>query len=118
MGKKIEQGKKAVANTAGTAGKAPAKPIETTATPVAASPAPAIAEKKARAKRTVSKTTAAPAAPKAAAISSDEIALRAYFIAEKRNAQGLPGDPHQDWIEAERQLRAEAKKSSSKPSSK
>jgi hypothetical protein len=43
-------------------------------------------------------------------ISTDDIALRAYFIAEKRHADGLPGDEHQDWVEAERQLRAEAAK--------
>lgn len=41
---------------------------------------------------------------------ADDINLRAYFIAEKRQAQGLPGDEHQDWVEAERQLRAEAAK--------
>jgi hypothetical protein len=41
-------------------------------------------------------------------ISTDDIALRAYFISEKRHAHGLPGDEHQDWIEAERQLQAEA----------
>jgi hypothetical protein len=39
----------------------------------------------------------------------DEIALRAYFIAEKRRARGLPGDEHQDWIEAERQLAAKSR---------
>ncbi len=40
--------------------------------------------------------------------SEEDIALRAYFIAERREAAGLPGDSHQDWIEAERQLAAEA----------
>ena len=40
--------------------------------------------------------------------SDEAIALRAYFIAERRQAAGLPGDSHQDWIEAERQLAAEA----------
>lgn len=40
--------------------------------------------------------------------SQDDVALRAYFIAERRQAAGLPGDAHQDWIEAERQLVAEA----------
>ncbi len=47
--------------------------------------------------------------PKAPIITSDDIALRAYFIAEKRRSQGLPGDEHQDWVEAERQLAAESK---------
>jgi len=42
-------------------------------------------------------------------ISNDDIALRAYFIAEKRAQFGWPGDQTGDWVEAERQLRAEAK---------
>jgi hypothetical protein len=37
----------------------------------------------------------------------DDVALRAYFIAEKRQAHGLPGEPESDWLEAERQLRTE-----------
>ena len=69
-----------------------------------------------------------PAAKKAAALkkansgaafTADDIALRAYFIAEKRQTQGLPGDEHQDWVEAERQLAAEAgKKAAPKPRAK
>jgi hypothetical protein len=43
-------------------------------------------------------------------ISADDIALRAYFIAERRQAIGGHGDEAGDWIEAERQLREEAKK--------
>ncbi len=42
--------------------------------------------------------------------SQDDVALRAYFIAERRQAAGLPGDSHQDWIEAERQLAQESGK--------
>ena len=38
--------------------------------------------------------------------SYDEIALRAYFIALNRHANGEPGDPLKDWIEAEKQLRS------------
>ncbi len=41
-----------------------------------------------------------------ASLNQQEIALRAYFIAEKRRALSLPGDEHQDWLEAERQLLA------------
>lgn len=37
-----------------------------------------------------------------------EIALRAYYIAEKRRAAGQPGNERDDWFEAERQLLAEA----------
>lgn len=62
------------------------------------------------------KTAARPAAAKPTArknsrkpgFSQRDIALRAYFIAERRMASGLHGDPHQDWIEAERQLSSEA----------
>ena len=38
-------------------------------------------------------------------VTSDDIAVRAYFIAEKRRELGIPGDPESDWLEAERQLR-------------
>lgn len=59
-------------------------------------------------------------APKAAAkakpvgFSTQDIALRAYFIAEHRHRHGLPGDEHSDWIAAEKQLRTENKKKASK----
>jgi len=46
-------------------------------------------------------------AAKAPAFTQEEIALRAYFIAENRHAHGLPGDAHHDWLEAERQIMAE-----------
>ena len=42
-----------------------------------------------------------------AGFSNEDVALRAYFIAEKRQAAGIHGDTHSDWIEAERQLRKE-----------
>jgi len=38
--------------------------------------------------------------------SYDDIALRAYFIALGREQRGQGGDPLQDWMEAERQLRS------------
>jgi hypothetical protein len=41
-------------------------------------------------------------------VSDDEIRLRAYFIAERRVREGLPGDSSHDWLEARRQLVAEA----------
>ena len=43
-------------------------------------------------------------------LSDDDIALRAYYIAERRRRLDLPGDEIGDWVEAERQLRAEARK--------
>ncbi len=45
-------------------------------------------------------------------ISPDGIALRAYYIAEQRRRLDLPGDELGDWVEAERQLRKEARKKS------
>ncbi len=39
--------------------------------------------------------------------SSDAIALRAYMIQARRLRMGWPGDTTGDWVEAERQLRAE-----------
>jgi len=42
------------------------------------------------------------------AITNDEIALRAYFIAERRTKMGWHGDSTSDWVEAEKQLRNEA----------
>jgi len=47
-------------------------------------------------------------APKAPSYTQEDVALRAYFISEKRRSQGLPGDEHQDWLEAERQVSAES----------
>jgi hypothetical protein len=40
--------------------------------------------------------------------SNEDIALRAYFIAERRQKLGWFGDETQDWVEAERQLLKEA----------
>jgi len=63
------------------------------------------AEAPAKAKAAPGKKAAAPIV-----ISGDDIALRAYYIAERRQRMGWPGDSTNDWVEAERQLRAEAKK--------
>jgi hypothetical protein len=70
--------------------------------PAAAKPA---AEKKAAAPKTPRKPKKATAA--AAQFTTEEVALRAYFIAEKRQQMGQWGTPEGDWVEAERQLRAE-----------
>ena len=58
-----------------------------------------------KAKRVVKKTP-----PKRPSYTRDDVALRAYFISEKRRSHGLPGDEHQDWLEAERQITAELTK--------
>ncbi len=62
---------------------------------------------------------------KAAAISAkpkmvrhEDIALRAYFISEKRRNAGIAGDSHQDWLEAERQIFAETRKKRKSPKTK
>jgi hypothetical protein len=40
-------------------------------------------------------------------VTDEMIAVRAYFLAENRHANGEFGDHSGDWLEAERQLRAE-----------
>jgi len=47
-------------------------------------------------------------APAEAAISDEEIRLRAYFISQWRVQNGITGDSGNDWLEARRQLLAEA----------
>lgn len=37
-------------------------------------------------------------------VTNDDIALRAYYIAEQRCNLGLPGDAQSDWLMAEREL--------------
>lgn len=41
-------------------------------------------------------------------IHHDDIALRAYYIGERRQKMGWPGDSETDWADAVSQLRAEA----------
>jgi DsbC/DsbD-like thiol-disulfide interchange protein len=40
----------------------------------------------------------------------DAVRLRAYFISERRRRFALPGDTESDWLEAKRQLLAEARR--------
>lgn len=79
----------------------------------AAKPSPAnqpAAEKKAAARAKPAKAVTSPkVAAKVPGFTSEDVALRAYFIAEKRRQHGLPGDEAHDWLEAERQLLAESK---------
>ncbi len=69
-------------------------------------PAPAKPAKKAVAKKApAAPVTTAPAAKKAAAKPSlDAVARAAYLNYRRRVEQGLPGDSHGDWLEAERQF--------------
>ncbi len=72
-------------------------------------------DKKTSAKSNFNKATAsssnAPSktTPKKTTPSQEKIALRAYFISERRQQLGWEGDHLSDWVEAEQQLIAEAK---------
>jgi hypothetical protein len=50
-----------------------------------------------------------PASSNRPAVSVDLVALRAYFISQKRLEDGIEGDPLADWLEAERQLSSESR---------
>ncbi|HEY2343703.1 MAG TPA: DUF2934 domain-containing protein [Chthoniobacteraceae bacterium] len=78
------------------AAKAPAKKIAAQKTKTPPPKAPM---------RKVTPSAAKPKTRKAKPIKQEDIALRAYFISEKRRREGLPGDARQDWIEAERELK-------------
>ena len=61
------------------------------------------------AKKAVDGKAASPAGPKAAKAakpSPDAIARAAYLNYRRRVEQGLPGDSHGDWLEAEREFSA------------
>ena len=67
--------------------------------------------KKAASKPTATpKTTTPPPASSDQHIPREDIQLRAYFISERRQTMGWPGNSSTDWIEAESQLVAEAKR--------
>lgn len=38
-------------------------------------------------------------------VTTEDVAVRAYYIGERRRYLGLRGDSESDWLEAERQLR-------------
>ena len=86
---------------------ATSKPAKRPAKKAAAKRRPAAATKK-------SATSPAEASPRSRTrrlvavvhtITTEDIALRAYYIAERRQHLGLPGDAQSDWLEAEKQLR-------------
>ena len=117
MGKKSDTAKPAaaVAELPPTKTTKPApEPVATVAKPVAASPpavngdgpTPKPAVKKKPAKKAVKK--------KPVTFTTEEIALRAYFIAEHRQRHGHHGDSHSDWIQAERQLKKEHRRKTAK----
>lgn len=65
------------------------------------------AAKKTTAKKAATAGPKAAAAPKKSAPSIDSVARSAYLNYRRRVENGLPGDSHGDWLEAERQLREE-----------
>ena len=87
-------------NNAGKSAKATAKPSRKRAVRPS--------RKAAAAAKPLQSTRQKKAASAKAAISDDEIRLRAYFIAEQRAQSDRPGDSASDWLEARRQLLEEA----------
>jgi hypothetical protein len=81
-------------------------PAETAPRPPAKARKKGPAAKKAAAGRSAKPRQ--PARSKAKDPTNEEIQLRAYFISERRHRLGLPGDASSDWLEARRQLVAEA----------
>lgn len=61
-------------------------------------------------KQSAPKTKASPHAPSTPFVSpsDEEIRIRAYFIAERREKFALLGDPGSDWLEATRELLSES----------
>ncbi len=111
MAKKPTTAKSAETSVLSAAGnsveKTTAKPAPKKATKAKPSPKTKEAKPaKATAARTRVKATAV--TKSTVSITPADIALRAYFISEKRQKLGLPGDSTHDWVEAERQLKAEA----------
>lgn len=99
----------------------PASAVKKTASPkvpkavkiVKTTTAPATTRKKRATKTKTSKATTGisldPKPPvKEPVLSHDAIALRAYFIGERRQKLCWPGNPSTDWADALKQLRAEA----------
>jgi hypothetical protein len=88
-----------------------AKKIAKPAEKQTAKPKAALETKKASSKSTASpKPTTPPPVAEAPHILREDIQLRAYFISERRQTMGWPGNSSTDWIEAESQLVAEAKR--------
>jgi hypothetical protein len=74
-------------------------------------PAKKSAQRKAGSPATTKSSVAKSKARKniAAQPSNEQVALRAYFIGERRRNLGIPGDETSDWVEAEREILEELK---------
>ena len=94
----------------------PATPKQATESEGAPGPAPKAPRRKVAAARAEAPVVVVqPAEPLEAPVqgspsvpSAEDISVRAYFIGEHRRALFLHGDSESDWLEAERQLKAEA----------
>jgi hypothetical protein len=73
------------------------------------SSSPISGKKTVQGKTASSSTTAKSRARKKAMeqLNRDQVALHAYFIAERRRKVGMPGDQLSDWVQAERELLSE-----------
>ena len=79
------------------------KTVKKAAAKKAAVPKAATPKEVARKAAAAPKEVARKAAPKASAKPTpDDLARAAYLNYRRRTEQGLPGDSHQDWLEAER----------------
>jgi hypothetical protein len=76
-----------------------------------ASSSPISGKKTVQGKTASSSTTAKSRARKKAMeqLNRDQVALHAYFIAERRRKVGMPGDQLSDWVQAERELLSESR---------
>lgn len=75
-----------------------------------ATPPVAPAKKPARQKTALNSSAKSKSQKKVSAQPSNEqVALRAYFIAERRRTLGINGDETSDWVAAERELLEELK---------
>jgi hypothetical protein len=74
-----------------------------------ASSSPISGKKTVQSKTAANSTTAKSRARKKATeqLNKDQVALHAYFIAERRRKLGMPGDQTSDWVQAERELLSE-----------
>jgi hypothetical protein len=86
---------------------ATAKPAARAAKPAKTAPAPAAVKPATKPIKLTSSRRKAPEPAVPRVVTHEEIAVRAYLIAEHRQNHGIWGEPHLDWIEAERQLKAE-----------
>lgn len=84
------------------------------AAPVAPAAETGVPETLTKPKRVTKPAAKKPATPKrsrkpavATSVTAEDIALRAYFIAQNRQRSGEHGTPEGDWLEAERQLASE-----------